>query len=143
MDNPLARRFYFTVTNEPKIIDDQFAPRCEVIQNNYAESCKLNNDPSSCNLAHWIGRLKIQDFESGLRSIQETPDLRYQFDTFSSYDNFIIGSVDAAEYLAEISCCVPTVSIRIQGWFSTCLEASFTVHVISLGSEITLSKELG
>ena len=60
MDNPLARRFYFTVTNEARNLKvDEIAPKCQVKQNNYDEVCSGFDTPSKCYMKRWIGEVEI------------------------------------------------------------------------------------
>ena len=56
----MARRFYFTIANEPrKVKVDEMAPKCQIKQNNYDEVCNGFDTPSTCYMKRWIGQFEI------------------------------------------------------------------------------------
>ena len=60
LDNPLARRFYFTITNDPRNLNvDEIAPKCQVKQDDYDEVCNGFDTPSTCYMKRWIGQFEI------------------------------------------------------------------------------------
>ena len=115
LDNPLSRRFYFTVSNSNFYqADDAFAPKCYIKQNNIAENCANYTFPNVCHLQSWVGEVDIEDVESGLHSIETVPEFHENKESYTQYDNFIIGTNDRVQFFVKTTCCAKTVQVRIQ-----------------------------
>ena len=116
LDNPLSRRFYFTVSNSNFYqTDDAFAPKCYIKQNNIAQNCANFTFSSVCHLQSWVGEVDIEDAESGLHSIKTIPEFHEgKESSYTQYDNFIIGTNERVQFFVKTTCCEKTVQVRIQ-----------------------------
>ena len=62
----------------------------------------------------WVGEVDIEDVESGLHSIETVPEFHENKESYTQYDNFIIGTNDRVQFFVKTTCCAKTVQVRIQ-----------------------------
>lgn len=115
----VTRRIYFTVGGANIKNSDSNAPQCRILSNDRAGQCQDQfsspaQQPNACRQVRWTSRFQIEDSQSGLKSIDESPlIIGVSQDAYFSHQNYILGTKLPVEYFFSASCCMESFALNL------------------------------